>query len=395
MAINFSGSNADRNTVAALDSQGRIVVVGSTQTGTSSGYDFFVARLKADGTTDTGFGNGGNTIIPFDIDGFFNYDYASSVAVDSQGRIVVAGYAQTSQSNYEFAIARLNADGTLDTTFGGTGKVTVPFNIAGGNDSRAYKVAIDGSGRIVVAGTAQVNSSGNTDFAIARLNANGTLDTTFDGDGRATVAFDVGGGFQDEVHALTIDSSGRIVVAGTAQFTAFSHEFVIARLNTDGTPDSTFDGDGKATIPFTNGNTDMSCGMAIDGNGRIVVVGTSSQDFAVARLNTDGSLDKSFIGGGATFVPFNVDSFFNDDRGASVAIDGSGRIILVGTAEVSRSAYDFAIARLKTDGTPDPTFSSDGKVTVPFNIGGNSDGDDYASSVLIDGSGRIVVAGFA
>lgn len=189
-----------------------------------------------------------------------------------------------------FVIARYNTDGTLDGTFGTGGKVTVSIGASRINDS-AYSVALQGNGRIVVAGiSAPVQQSTGPalgDMAVIRLNANGTLDQSFGAGGKVTVDF---GPYRDAANKVLVQSDGKIILAGSTQTDIASGggtnvDFALARLNSDGTPDSTFGTGGKATANF--GVNDSIADIALDGNGQILAAGSSDSHTALARFLND------------------------------------------------------------------------------------------------------------
>src|SRR5262249_4188594 len=154
-----------------------------------------------DGSLDTTFSGDGKQTIHFGA----GDDRAFGVAIDNFGRIVLAGYTQVSGNNFDMAVARLTPSGNLDTSFSFAGKPTIAFNRFGPQDDEATDVAIDSSGRIVLGGFAQF-SGNDYDFAVARLNASGTLDTSFSGTGKRMIAFDIiNGGHDDRANAVTID----------------------------------------------------------------------------------------------------------------------------------------------------------------------------------------------
>jgi len=186
------------------------------------------AAYAAAGDLDPTFGGDGTVTTSF-----VGYDGISAVAVQADGKIVVAGYT----GGNDFGVARLLGNGNLDTSFDGDGKVTIDF---GGYDG-ANAVAIQSDDKIVVAG---YTSGPSDDFAVARLLTNGALDTTFDGDGKATVDF---GGY-DGASAVAVQSDGKIVAAGYTAGPA--DDGAVARLLTTGTLDPTFSSDGKATVDF-------------------------------------------------------------------------------------------------------------------------------------------------
>ncbi len=260
-------------------------------------------------------------------------DVANAIAIQGDGKIVVAGYSSNG-TNLDFTIVRYNTDGLLDTSFGSGGKVTTDF----GNDDAAYAMAIQGDGKIVVAG---YSSNGtNLDFTIVRYNTDGSLDTSFDGDGKVTT--DIGIGSYDFANTIAIQGDGKIVVAGYSS-NGSNNDFAIVRYNTDGSLDTSFGSDGKVTTPIGSGD-DEAYAIAIQGDGKIVVAGYSSNgsnnDFAIVRYNADGSLDTSFGTGGKVTTDFGGD----DAAAYAIAIQGDGKIVVAGYSW-NGSNNDFAIAR--------------------------------------------------
>jgi uncharacterized delta-60 repeat protein len=189
----------------------------------------------------------------------------------------------------------LAADGDLDTSFSVDGLATVDFAIGSTHEERASAAAVGPDGRLVIVGRARFSAS-DTDFAIARLNPNGTLDTTFSGDGLQTVAFDLGTPSNtqilDEAKSVAIDRSGRIVVCGTAK-DATTYRVAVARLTTTGALDATFSGDGKVDLPADPDNLSVPtsiCHVFVDSNGAIVL----TTGAAVVKLNGSGDLFTTF-----------------------------------------------------------------------------------------------------
>ena len=193
---------------------------------------------------DTSFGASGTGIVSTDFGS--DSDHPRDLAVDSNGRIVVAGYTKASATNSVFAVARYNVDGSLDTSFDGDGMVTTDF---GGQYDSGEGVAVQPDGKIVVAGTSGdvVGSSYVADFALVRYNADGSLDTTFDGDGKLTTTFDFG---HSSAKDVAVDpSDGKIAAAGST-WSGSSGYFATARYNTDGSLDTGFASDGMTTAGF-------------------------------------------------------------------------------------------------------------------------------------------------
>jgi uncharacterized delta-60 repeat protein len=323
--------------------------------------------LAAPGDLDTAFSGDGKVTTAFDSPAF-----ARALAIQSNGKIVVAGIRVGAHDR--FALARYNPDGSLDVTFSGNGKVTTRI----GFDAHALDVAIQPNGKIVVAGDAFV--SGHDRFALARYNLNGSLDSTFSGDGKVTTLIGSGG----DGRALAIQSNGKIVVAGDASVTGHDR-FALARYNPDGSLDSTFSGNGKRTTLIGSGAGGRA--LAIQSDGKIVVAGRASVNghdrFALARYDLNGSLDSTFHGDGKVATRIGFDAV-----ASALTIQSGGKIVVAGDATVS--GHDrFALARYNLNGTLDTTFSGDAKVTTL--IGSDAEG----SGVAIQTDGKIDVAGGA
>jgi uncharacterized delta-60 repeat protein len=366
----------DRAWAAAVQTDGKIVAAGDAVD--SSIRDFALARYNTDGSLDPTFGVGGEVTTSF----FGSNDEARAVAIQGDGKIVVAGWALNASTDWDFALARYKTDGSLDSTFGTGGKVTTDFF---GFADFANAVAIQGDSKIVVAGDAahSFTSPTNYDFALARYNADGTLDSTFGSGGKVTTEFS---GNDDSAQGLAIQGDGKIVAAGFAVVTAPVGDFALARYNPDGTLDTAFGTGGKVTTDF-RGGSDAAHGVAIQGDGKIVAAGVNAignGDFALARYNADGTLDGTFGTGGRVSTGFLGDR----DSATAVAIQGDGKIVAVGSA--NGTDYEFALARYNPDGTLDGTFGSGGKVTTDF-----FGGDDFANGAAIQADGDITAAGYA
>lgn len=366
------GPGNDRANGIAIQSDGKIVVVGESHNGSND--DFAVARYLADGTLDTTFGGLGQVTTSF---GSGN-DGAGAVAVQSDGKIVVAG-ATSNGTHLVFATLRYHADGSLDTSFNGGGVATA----FGGADAVANSVAVQADGKIVVAGEAIIGST--YDFAVARYNANGSLDTSFDGDGKRTTP--IGAGY-DYAESVAIQSDGKIVVAGHSH-SGVTMDFAVVRYYPDGNLDLGFDGDGKATTDFFGIGDDIGTSMALQRDGKILVAGNafngSFNDMGVVRYNADGSRDMSFGSDGKATVAVS-----STHEGAySVAVQSDGRIVLAGGA-YNGTDFDFALARLNPDGILDTTFDGDGKVTIALGASNES-----ATAMALQSDGKIVAAGYS
>ncbi len=398
--------NSDLAIASAVQTDGKIVLVGAAQMNTYGNYDFAVTRLNSDGTVDSTFGDNGKMTIAFDLggadeDGNLNadLDIANCVAIQADGKIVVGGYAQRDSSgNYDFAVARLNPDGSLDTTFSSDGKALVAFDYGGSGDDRATGVEIQADGKIVLVGTCQQDASGAGDMAMARLLSDGSLDTSFTGDGRKFI--ELGDGGDDAGAAVAIQSDGSILVAGYTTGANGDNDFAVARVTPDGSLDYSFSDDGKKTIAFNIGGnaTDRAASIVIQSDGSIVVAGSASGtngdgDFAVARLTSKGGMDGTFSGDGRKTVALNLGAD-NEDGATGVAVQSDGTIIIGGYSQVSSSGdFDYSVARLTSEGDLDTLFAIEGKKTVPFNLGGSD--YDMANGMSLQSDGKIVIVGAA
>jgi uncharacterized delta-60 repeat protein len=296
-------------------------------------------RYNSNGTLDTDFGIGGKVTTPVGS----GHDVAYALGIQSSdGKIVVAGTSNNGKNN-DFVLVRYNPNGTVDTGFGTGGKVITDFGSATDDDydDFAYALGIQSDGKIVVAGTS--NASGNNDFALVRYNSGGSLDTTFGTDGKVTTA--VGSGL-DTARALVIQSDGQIVAAGTSN-NGSKNDFALVRYNkTDGSLDTSFDTDGKVTTPV--GSLDSAAtALAIQSDGKIVAGGISydafNSDFVLVRYNPDGSLDTGFYIGG--IVTTSIGSGYDVASALGIQSD-DGKIVVAGYSyNVSTTNYDFALVR--------------------------------------------------
>jgi uncharacterized delta-60 repeat protein len=362
-----SGCANDFATAMAIQSNGKIVAAGQTRI--NNRYHFALARYNGDGTLDTSFGSGG--LVTTDLGG--EYDAINAVVIQSEGKIVVAGNG--------FTLARYNSDGTLDASFGSSGVVTTDY---GGWEDNAYDVIIQSNGKIVAAGS--VRTDRGYDFALARYNGDGSLDKSFGSGGLVTTDF---GSAYDGASAVTLQRDGKIVAAGEGREDSSYIDFALARYNSDGTLDASFGSDGKVTTDLGEDWAGSVGDVAIQRDGKIVAAGgrhTGGQyDFALARYNDDGSLDTSFGNSGLVTTDFG-----NIDLGSTVAIQSDGKIVIAGGADISGDYdYHFALARYNGNGTLDATFAGGGKVTTDFGGWGA-----VAGAVAIQRDGKIVAAGY-
>ena len=339
-----------------------------------------IPAVAAGGPLDESFGGDGKVTTNFTP----RFDSASSVAATPNGNIVAVGMAGFGGPNPTFALARYGHDGSLDSTFGGDGKVTTNFT---GEQDNALAVALQPNGKVVAAGGAGFSDTDfDTEFAIARYNVDGSLDKCFGGDGKVTTDLSA---TYDQVNALALQRDGKIVVAGYADAASAHPKFGLARYNRDGTLDKSFGSRGKILTPVRKGA--VAFGVAIQSDGRIVVsgetlLGGSNTGFALVRYNRSGSLDRTFGRNGKVSTDFTPGS----DGNNAVAIQRDGKIVASGGANTGPHAT-FALARYNTDGTLDTSFGRDGKVTTAF----TRHGDFAEEGLAIQADRKIVAAGVA
>lgn len=357
----------------AIQKNGKIIVAGYTLKGAYN--DFAVARFNTNGSPDKTFDKDGILTTDFAS----SDDYAGSVAIESDGRILVAGYSYTysAVTTGHLAVARYNSDGSTDKSFGNAGKLA-------GDYAQGYTsfnaIAVQKDGKVIAAG--QTWNGKNYDFAVARFNTSGSIDKTFDIDGKRLTDF---AGKNDYANSIVIQQDGKIIVAGSS-----NNQFAIARYNADGKPDNTFHGNGKLLTSM--GFFDVGESVALQSDGKIVMAGYTFTDpnfdsayFAIARFNTNGTPDKTFSKDGKQLTDFGSHMNFAN----AVAIQHDGKIIAAGYSYLNNHD-NFSLARYNADGSPDVSFSHDGKQHTVFG------GDDYfGQSLGIQGDGKIVLTGFS
>lgn len=386
-----------------------------------------------DGTLDTSFGTGGKVVSPINGD-----ERANALVIQPDGKIVVAGYTYSSVYGNDIACLRYNTNGTLDATFGTNGVATLDLQL--GSDDKAMAIDIQSDGKLVVAGYSDNGS--NKDAAVIRLNTNGTLDTAFGTDGKILTNYSTSGQptREDEywvvkIHGLT----GNIVVGGTTYSASNSSRAIVARYTPAGVLDTSFATGGKYTsLPNSQTISDYLFtieDLAIKPNGKITVVGWSSDWLYLGRLNADGTMDTTFstdgynhLWGGSMYAVAlnNDDSFYftgdiwtspqtevytghiEADGGGLTAShynfganmtastlalekDNSGRLVVGGYLLNNDSGHaSFLVGRLLANHTIDETFGNGGFVTTAF-----ANPVSAAFDMKIQADQKIVLAGFS
>lgn len=405
------GNGDDMAEDLALGADGTVTVVGNRNNGqsndivlvrytTDGGFDVGFGAGEEDGTP--------NGVVNISLgDG---NDFGTAVTAQTDGKLLVAGYHENGSST-NMVVIRVNADGTLDQSFGiaddGTENGIVNISLGDGNDI-ARDIAVQADGKIIVAGDS-VTADGSANIIVARLNADGSVDESFgqseDGTPNGFVASSLGNG-DDKANVLVLQADGKIVISGNRISEDGSSNIIVARYDASGVPDATFGASGDDGTPegFVNlslgdGN-DVARDVAVQADGKIAIAGDSvtadgSSNFILARLNADGTPDDSFgVADDGTpngFVSTSLGE--GNDFATGLAIQTDGKLVVAGYHQEGDST-NIAVARHEANGALDQTFgmADDGTENgiVNISLGG---GDDMASAVAVQGDKLIVVAG--
>ena len=350
----------------AIQSDGKIILAGYSIVSSATPREITLVRYMSDGSLDNTFGTNG--IVISDITSSDGEAY--SIAIQSDDKIIAAGYSEVSGINIErITVLRYNSDGTLDNTFGTNG-----FTVTDIDNSGCYSVVIQTDGKIIVAGR---ETSG--DMVLVRFNTDGSLDNSFGSGG--VVITDISSA--DEGRAIALQPDGKIVVTGQSFNQSLGQGSIfVARYDSTGTLDGTFGTSGIVLTTIGSVDDDaVGKAITIQQDGKILVAGnsnsTGSFHFTTIRYNSDGSLDNSFGING-----IRITTIGSDSDGNSIAIDQYGNIIVGG-----KSNGNFALARYNTIGNLDIDFGTGGIVTT--NLGNN----DKGYSLVIQSDDKIVLAG--
>ncbi len=369
VATDFAGTNDQAHDVVT-QSDGNIVVAGYSRVGSTD--DFAVARYLPTGGLDPSFGTGGKVTTPIGT----GTDRAHAVAIQSDGKILAAGYARIGSTD-DFAVVRYDTDGILDTSFGTGGKLTVAF---GTGADLAYSMALQSDGKIVIGGSATYST---VDFAMMRCLADGTLDPDFGAGGKVVTPI---GTTTDICRSLAIQSDGKIVAAGEASMGSASKNFAFVRYTSTGSLDNTFGISGVTTLDVAGNSADTAYGVVIQSDGKIVAGGETNAAFALVRCLSDGNVDPAFGTNGISIVSATASS--QHLRG-DVTIENSGKLLIGGYYYGNANNYDVVLIRCNTDGSLDAGFGNNGLVKREIGIS-----NDQCTSMTLKSNGAIVLAGY-
>lgn len=384
------GNNNDQIFDIAVDSQDRIVAVGTSLNG-SSNLDMVVYRITSAGVLDASF-SGDGIFVHSDAAGT-GTDIGYSVAIGPSDEIYVTG-TSFNGSDFDMVTWKITSSGALDSSFAGTG-VLVHHSAAGGNShDQGNSIALDSTGKVIVAGYSS-SGVGNKDMAVWKFTTAGVLDTSFSGDGIYTEDGSAGG-TNEEAYAIKVDSADGLIVAGEAQAPGQGLDMALWKLTSVGALDTSFNGDGffKHHDAAQGNSDDGARDVAIDAEGNFYISGFSrnipgNNDMALWKVTSTGVLDTTFNSVGYTVFDVGTKIGVNtNDIANALLIDSQGRVVIAGTGN-----DDMAILRYLTDGNIDEEFNNDGFFSHD-SAGGGFD-VDVGTSLVEDSLNRVYIGGYS
>lgn len=375
-------NGAEKAFDAVVQPDGKIVVVGGS-TVSGANWDFLVQRYNADGSLDANFGNGGKSALAISP----RSEVAYAVLLQSDGKIVVAGYIQQTTGYTDYCIVRLLPNGQIDTTFGDAGVQIFSPTITSDIPVALAMQNLSGVDRIIVGGYV---STANTQFSVSRLNLDGQIDTTFGDGGTKSVSV---GGVTDILQDIAIDSEAKIVAVGSSRFDAgggsFRDDFAAVRFYSGGQLDTSFSGDGKVITQMAGHAQPRAVAIQYYNTQDKIVVGgfarnNVANDFSLLRYNNDGTVDTTFGINGKTYTNFVGN---NEEQIQELLVQPDNKIAAVGFMREGAN-QNFALARYNTNGSLDTTFGSCGRITTDLRTN-----TDIAYGAAMQPDGKIVAVG--
>ncbi|MCO6511632.1 MAG: hypothetical protein J5I65_12655, partial [Aridibacter famidurans] len=368
-------------TASAVQADGKIVFAG-IEVSTNGSQDFVsISRFNTDGSPDPGFGTGGRVNLSV---GFF--EDVADLKIQPDGKILVAGTSFFG-SSVDFYVLRLSSNGTPDSGFDGDGLAS--FDFQGGGNEEGGRIALQADGKIVLAGGSDFSSSPfEGSMVILRMLSNGSIDNSFHGDGRYHVSVNP----DSSATAVGLQSDQRIVVCGFSRLLKEDEKFTCFRVQTNGNPDLSFGSGllpGMARISVGSGDDSVQ-GMSVLPDNKILLTGTATNansDIGIIRLTADGLLDTTFGQNGLVVKSFTDSS---NEFGSDIALQADGKFVVL-----SRFMGGPALLRFEADGTPDVNFGTGGVANqrvhpnhspITQNIELQADGKFIVSGMLL-GSG--------
>jgi len=356
-------------------------------------------RFTPTGAVDAAFGSNGHVVAASVAGGA--QDVGNAIAIDSAGNILVAGYSFNAGSTVsDMVVWRYTSTGATDANFGGSGHV-VATGTGGGTNDLGFAIAIDSAGKILVAGSSSTAGNTGTDMALWRYTSTGAADTAFGNNGHALTT-GTAGGTKDSGIAIAIDSAGRILVAGSSFAAGNFADMALWRYASTGAADATFGNNGHVLAASTAGGIqDFARAIAIDPAGKILVVGTSNVagnsgvEMALWRYTSTGAVDTTFGSSNGHVLAAATAGGTGDggtlDFGSGVSTDSVGNILVAGESDFAAGA-DMALWRYTSTGAADTAFGSNGHALTTGTAGGSG---DVGNAIAIDSAGKILVTGYS
>lgn len=372
------------STCSVLQNDGKILVGGNTYINMKNDLtDFAILRYNLNGTLDSSFNLIGKSILKIGT----SHDNLTSIAIQQDGKIIVAGYSHVNDSELTLVLVRFNLNGTLDSTFGNYGIVKSQY---GKNGDFLYSIVLQQDGKIIVAGKSNIYNFDNYEykFALTRYTPNGNIDSSFGKNGKIITII----GYEAIGYAVKLQSNGKIILVGSSKKGYYEKlNFTIARYNNDGILDSTFGKDG-VTITSIGDVGDEISSVSILNDDKIIVAGTSfkfngksyDHEIALAKYNSNGTLDRTFGENGVIITPING---LSDLTNNSMVIQKNGKILLTGSSYNDSTKVIFLL-RYNINGKLDITFGNKGIVLTQ--IGTKAGG----TSINLQKDEKIIVAGY-
>lgn len=380
--ITGMGSNSNFANAVALQPDGKIIV-GGTYISSHGDNDFALMRYNANGSADASFSSDGKTVTAF---GNSNNNYIHWLYILPNGKILAYGSTGTQSLTPKSAIVRYNSNGSIDTSFGTEGKIIsdlFPYNTIGN------KLAIQPDGKLVITSIKLYSGDANYYLAVERYTENGQPDLTFGSNGLATASFGTG---RSIPFSILVQPDGKILVSAT-YYQSSVINMGLMRFNADGTLDTGFDGDGKVTTSFGAGTGSEGMQAYVTNTGKIILAGSVTtatvRNFGVVQYNANGSIDTTFDGDGKATAALPNELDYSLINNITWQADGKFLVVFRNT-DYASSASDFVLRRYNSNITPDTGFGTNGRLQATIDTGLNE-----AKMAAVTTNGDILVAGSA
>ena len=394
----------------AFQPDGRLIVGGYVEYGNGAPQDFGLARLNRDGTLDANFGSSGRAITSLGSGADIGRDLLiqpdGKIVLAGYSDSPSGGF-----SNPDFALVRYNANGSLDTSFGSGGKTKLGISAPSSGGDYAYKIGLQADGKLVVSGSVdnQTTNTSYYDFCVARFDANGSLDTSFGNGGKVSVGVGTGGDYAvaqaiQKDGKILVAGSSEGFQAQSSPLDGFSDtSFSVTRFTSDGVLDQTFGQGGKARFKLTDGH-DFARDILLQPDGKIIIAGNSDNGIysvtlgrpsvvtgiTAIRINPDGSLDTSFGVNGIFRMPgYSCFAASLQQDGKIIFGGGGPESAQLDAQTAAAGTGDFAVLRLNPDGSLDSAFGDNGLLSFDFN-----QSQDFLFDLATFADGTIAAAGF-